>query len=112
MDPLRLYGKCWMSMCFFLFSFFFPGRKIQYSSDSGTVALELDPGELSPSSSVYCWMTLSKLCNLLQKPHLKYDESDDIYLVKLLRAMPPLDLGSRGLSPGLLSLEGLTLALL
>ena len=59
----------------------------------------------------YCWMTLSKLCNLLQKPHLKYDESD-IYLVKLFRAMPPLDLGNRGLSPGLLSLEGLTLALL
>lgn len=26
--------------------------------------------------------------------------------------MPPLDLGNRGLSPGLLSLEGLTLALL
>ena len=54
---------------------------------------------------------MSKLCNLLQKPHLKYDERDDIYLVKLLRAMPFLDLGNRGLSPGLLSLEGLTLAL-
>jgi len=97
------------SLCGFFF--FFPGRKIQYSCDSGTVALELYAGESSPGSSVYCWMTLSKLCNLLQKPHLKYDESD-IYLVKLFRAMPPLDLGNRGLSPGLLSLEGLTLALL
>lgn len=46
---------------FFLFSFFFPGRKTQYSSDSGTVALELDAGELSPSSSVYCWMTFEQV---------------------------------------------------
>ena len=49
MDPLRLYGKCWKSMWFFLF---FPGRKIQYSCDSGTVALELYAGESSPGSSL------------------------------------------------------------
>lgn len=85
-------------LCVFLF-LFFPGRKTQYSSDSGTVALELDAGELSPSSSVYCWMTLSKLCNLLQKPHLKYDERDDIYLVKLLKAMPALKPGQQGPQP-------------
>ena len=67
--PLEVVWEMLDVYVFFSFSYF-PGRKIPYSCDSGTVALELDAGESSPSSSVYCWMTLSKLYNLLQKPHL------------------------------------------
>lgn len=64
---------------------------------------------------VRCWEVKTSSAFIVVWPWASYatsaeassvnDENNGIYLLGWLRAMPPLDLGSRGLSPRLLRLE-------